>query len=409
MELLPLEVLPAAGVGDLIAGVLPDLADDHGVGVRFLHGGAELFNELVGELVRHIQPPARGPGPEPALHDGILSGDDIVYVVRAVLPDVGQGADAPPGVIGPGPVAELEPVVIGAVLALGRAQGGIEAVGVEVDALGAGVVKHAVQQNPDALFPGLGAKAREILLRAQHGVDFRIVRRVVAVVGGGLENGAEVKGGDAQGRQVVQVGGHARQGAAEEVPVLHLAVLRPPGGEVVPVLVHPAFSNKPRRVREVQTAVAVREDLIGHPLAEPGGGAALLIDGELPGNGVPRAAVAGLVQKAAGAVVPPEAEPVPRQLRRLEGDEGEGEDGPVLLKAGKGQLRLHLVPGELPADDDGAVGEPLAGEGAAGEGPLLPAEEGAIGLLVPGIAGVEDGRCVHGKNSLFVKIRGSNK
>jgi hypothetical protein len=173
--------------------------------------------------------------------------------------------------------------------------------------------------------------------------------------------------------------------------------------------VHPAFSNEPRRVREVQTAVAVREDLIGHPLAEPGGGAALLIDGELPGNGVPRAAVAGLVQKTAGAVVPPEAEPVPRQLRRLEGDKGEGKDGPVFLKAGKGQLRLHLVPGKLPADDDGTVGEPLAGEGAAGEGPLLPAEEGAIGLLVPGIAGVEDGRCVHGKNSLFVKIRGSNK
>ena len=271
------------------------------------------------------------------------------------------------------------------------------------------MVEHAVQQDADAPLRRLGAEGPEILLRAQHGINFRVVRRVVAVVGRGLKNGAEVEGGNAQGLQVVQMGGHARQGAAEEVPVFDLAVLRLPGGGVVPVLVDPAAADKPLRAGEAQTAVAVRKNLIGHALAKPGGGAAFLINRELPGDGFPLAAVTSLVQEAPGAVVPPEAEPVPGQFRRLEGNQGEGKAGPVLLEAGEGHLRLHLVPGKFPADDDRTMGESLAGQGAAGEGPLLPAGEGAVGLLVPGIAGVKDGRCVHEKNSLFVKIRGSNK
>ena len=316
-------------------------------------------HKVVGQLVGHVQPPAGGPGPEPALDDGVLALDDVVHVVRAVLPDVGQGADAPPGVVGPGPLAEAEPVIVGAVLALGRAHGGIEAVGVEIDALGAGVVEHAVQDHPDPLLPGPGAEGPEVRLRPQQGVDLRVVRRVVAVVGGGLEDGAEVDRGDAQGLQVVQVGGHARQGPAEEVPVLDLAALGPPGGGLVPVLVDPAVADHAGGVGRGEAAVAVREDLIGHALAKPGGGVALLIDRQLPGDGLTLAAIAGLVQEAAGAVVPPETEPVPHQLRRLEGDEGDGEAGPVLPEAGEGHLRLHLVAGELPAEDDGAVGEAL--------------------------------------------------
>ncbi len=61
--------------------------------------------------------------------------------------------------------------------------------------------------------------------------------------------------------------------------------------------------------------------------------------------------------------------------------------------------------GKLPADDDGTVGKPFVGEGTAGEGPLLPTGKGAIGLLAVSVAGVEDGRNVHSKNSLFVGLR----
>ena len=271
------------------------------------------------------------------------------------------------------------------------------------------MVEHAVQQDADAFFFRLGAEVPKVLPGAQHGVDLCVIRRVVAVVGGGLKNRAEVKGGDPQGRQVVQMGGHARQGPAEKVPVLDLPFLRPPDGAVVPVLVDPAVPDEARGVRRLQTAIAVRKNLIGHPLAKPGGGGALLINGELPGDGFPLAAVAGFVQEAPGAVVPPEAEPVPDQFRRLKGDEGEGEEGPAVLKAGEWHLRLHLMTGKLPADDDGAVGKALAGKRAAGEGPRLPAGKGAVGFLALSVAGVKDGRCVHGKNSLFVKIRGSNK
>ena len=409
MELLPQQVLPAAGVGNLVAGVLPDLPQDHGVRVRLLHGGAELFDELIGQLVGHVQPPAGGPGPQPALHNGVLPGDDIVHVVRAVLPDVGQGADAPPGVVGPRPLPELEPVVVRTLLTLGGPQGGVKAVGVEVDALRARVVEHAVQNYPDAPLFRLGAEIFKILLGAQHGVDPGVVRRVVPVVGGGLEDGAEVDGRDPQGLQVVQMGGHPRQGPAEEVPVFDLPALGPPGGALVPVLVYPAVADEPGGIGVGQAAVAVREDLIGDALAEPGGSAALLVDRQLPGHRLALAVIAGLVQEAAGAVVPPEAEPVPGQLRRLEGNQGDGETGPVLPEAGKGHFGLHLVSGEFPVDDDGTVGEALDGQGAAGKGPGHPAGKRAIGGFALGVAGVEDGRCVHEKNSLFVKIRGSRK
>ena len=194
--------------------------------------------------------------------------------------------------------------------------------------------------------------------------------------------------------------GHPRQGPAEEIPVFHLAVFRLPDRAVVPVLMDPPVPHEPRRVRNVQPAIAVWEDLIRHALAKPGGGMRFLVNGELPGDNLPLAAVPGFVQETAGAVVPPEAEPVPHQLRRLKGKKGEGEAGPVLLKAGEGHFRLHLVPGKLPPDDDGAVGESLPGEGTAGKGPSLSAGKGAVGLLALSVAGVKDGRCVHGKKLL---------
>ena len=192
MELAAQEIPPAAGVGNFIAGILPDLTQDQGVGVRFFHSGPELFNELAGKLVRHVQTPAGGPGPKPALHHGVFPLDNIIHVIRAILPDVGQRVDAPPGVVGVGPPAELEPVVVGTVLTLGCSQGGVEAVGIEVDALRSGMVEHAVQQDADAPFLCLGAEVPEILFSAQHRVDSGIVRRVVAVVGGGFKNRAEV-------------------------------------------------------------------------------------------------------------------------------------------------------------------------------------------------------------------------
>ena len=61
---------------------------------------------------------------------------------------------------------EGKPVEIRGIGALGRACAGIEAVGVEVAALRAGVVEYTVQNHTDASLLCFPAKAAEILLGA---------------------------------------------------------------------------------------------------------------------------------------------------------------------------------------------------------------------------------------------------
>lgn len=84
---------------------------------------------------------------------------------------------------------EAVPAEVGRVGALGRAQLRVEAIGVEVAAVGAGVVEHAVQNDADAPGVGLPAQGTEIRLRAQQGVNGPVIRRVVAVVAVGLKMG----------------------------------------------------------------------------------------------------------------------------------------------------------------------------------------------------------------------------
>ena len=158
------------------------------------------------------------------------------------------------------------------------------------------MVKHAVQNHPDAPRLCLGAEGLKILLAAKHRVDFRVVRRVVAVGGGGLENGAHVQSRDAQRRQLVQLGGDARQGTAEKVPVAHLAVrIRPPDRRFLPLLVYPAVSHQALRLGNGQAAEPIWENLVHRAAAVPIGHPLGAVDGQLPREGMAVASVAGAV------------------------------------------------------------------------------------------------------------------
>ena len=295
---------------------------------------------------------------------------------------------------------EGEPVRVGAVLTLGRAHRGVKAVRVEIEALGAGVVEHAVQDHPDAQFSRLGAQGPEVLLRPQHGVDPGVVRRVVAVVGGGLKDGAEVQRGDAQIRKIRELGGDARQGPAEKVPVADLAVrVRPPLRRVRPVLVDGAAAHHADGVREGQAAETVWENLVGNAFAKPVGRRGFPVDGQLPGLYPAVVAVAGGIQDAAGAVIPPEVEVIPDQIRQRGGVDRTGEADPVSLGAVTGELDVGLRGGELPPEDQGAVVEALGGQGTAVERHAPAAGDGAEGRFALAAAGVEDKRFTHGKNS----------
>ena len=93
------------------------------------------------------------------------------------------------------------------------------------------MAEHAVQDDADAPLLRLGAKAGELLCRAQQRVGLEIVGGVVPVVGVGLEDGVEVDAGDAQVGQVGQLLADALKVSAKVVPV-QVAVLLLIGPEI---------------------------------------------------------------------------------------------------------------------------------------------------------------------------------
>ena len=123
-------------------------------------------------------------------------------VVLVVLVDVGEGVYAPPSLVLLGVADEAVPAVVFASLRLVCAWLGVSAVLVEVDAVGARVGEHAVENDGNAELFRLAAQLRELLIRAEEGVSLGVVRRVVAVVLVSLKYGVEVDAGHAELLQI---------------------------------------------------------------------------------------------------------------------------------------------------------------------------------------------------------------
>src|SRR5688572_4473032 len=76
------------------------------------------------------------------------------------------------------------------------------------------MVEHAVQHDPDATVLA-GVKQRvKCLISTQQRIDQQVVVRVIAMVRGRLEDGVEVKRGDAEVDQVVKFLDHSEEIAA---------------------------------------------------------------------------------------------------------------------------------------------------------------------------------------------------
>ena len=86
----------------------------------------------------------------------------------------------------------MEPVVVGAVLALCRAERGVLAERIEVTTVVARVVKDTVEHDTHTASVSFVAQHLEIVLRAEHGVNLLIVARIVAVVAVRLKDGTEI-------------------------------------------------------------------------------------------------------------------------------------------------------------------------------------------------------------------------
>ena len=308
------------------------------------------------------------------------------------LIDGGQCPDAPPCVVPLRPVEEGVPRVIGALPALGRTQVRVFPVGVEVLAVAAGVVEHAVQHHPHPQLAGPAAQAPEIPLRPQHGVDLLIVPGVIPMVAVGLEDGAEVEGRDPYGLQIVQLLLHPGQIAAEEVPVADLPLLV---GEVLhsllPLLVDQPVPGHAGGIGDPGAAEAVGKDLIGHPPAEPvRRGEGIVIDRLLPGRDLVLGAEALFPQPHRLPVFPPEAEAVPDELRLLRRAAGPGEHRPVPLLPGEREGRLPVALRKLLKQQQVAGGEALRPGRAEGDGNLRAAGNRAVGGLIPAVPGIKD-------------------
>ena len=100
-----------------------------------------------------------------------------------------------------------------------RADAVIPARAVEIAAVKARVVEHAVQHHAHAAPRRLSAQLAEILLRAEHRVNGLVIARIIAVVGIRLEDRVKVDRGHAQAFQIVQLLDDPAQRAPEKVVV----------------------------------------------------------------------------------------------------------------------------------------------------------------------------------------------
>ena len=383
------QVFPPPGVGDLVAAVLPDLAQEKAVRLGLVHGLANAGEEVIRQLVRHVQPPAVGPGPEPVADDGILPLINERLIAGLPLVGGGQVPDAPPGVVVRGPGMEGKPVVVGGVLALGGADGVVATLGVEVAAVPAVVVEDSVQNHPDAVPMGLHTELAEVLLCPQHGVNAAVVAGIVAVVGAGLKDGAEVQGLHPQLRKIRQLLPDAGQISAEEVPAVLAVLIRQIVRDVLPVFVEAAARGHFCHVRQPGAPKAVREDLIGEPLPKPaGGGGGGVVDRHLPEvPGFP--APAGSVQIPDAAVRPGETEGVPAELRLLRGRESHRKALPLPVPSLRQQLPLLLQPGELLPEQQRTADEALPRLRPDMQGNALPAGHRPEGEFAQRAAGIK--------------------
>ncbi len=299
-------------VGDLMAGVLPDLAQDHRVVLDRADGLTQAAQIVHRQFVRHVQPPAGSPALDPALHNAALA-QKVFLQLGVFLVQAGQGLDAPPALIIVRPLSELVPVLPDGILVPVGSAALIAAVKVEILAVRPGVAEHAVQHHMDAQPARLGAQVFKVLFGAQHRVHLLVVARVVAVVGAAFENGVQVQNGDPEAFEIGQLHLDPLEGAAEKVQaviVLDLHRVHPAQGNVVPVLVdQEIFAVRTGPAGPIE---AVREDLVHDAFAQVFGRPILrVVDGDLKRPWLRAGGHADAAQTVPGvAVVFPGAVPV---------------------------------------------------------------------------------------------------
>ncbi len=128
----------------------------------------------------------------------------------------------------------------------------------------------AVQDDAHPQGVSRAAEGAEVRLGAEHGVHLLVVRRVIAVVGPGLDDGVQVEHIDAPGAQLRQLPPDASEIAAEKVAVRDLALgVGPPVRLLAPGVVDAVGLQLAREVAGSGAVKPVGEDLVEHRALRP--------------------------------------------------------------------------------------------------------------------------------------------
>ena len=258
------EILSPGSVADLVGGILPHLAQQQRLRVQLLEALAEQGDEVVGQLVGHVQTEAIGAQAHPVGNDAILSCDDVLQKSRVHLIDAGEGVDAPPGGVAVGVLLEIKPTAVGGI-GVTDCTVSEDMVAVKVHAVAAGVGEHAVQNHLHTQLVGVGTQGGKVLLGPQHGIGTHVVGSVIAVIGKRHGDGVEIDDVHMHPFEIGQLFPNSPQISAEKVVVQHLSVLVGEiMGGVVPVFVYPVGLQFLGQITGARAKKAIGKDLIHH-------------------------------------------------------------------------------------------------------------------------------------------------
>ena len=287
------------------------------------------------------------------------------------------------------PVVEGVPAVVGGFLGIVRAHGRERALPVKVQAVGAGVRIHAVQNDPDAPLVGSVAESGKIRLGAEKRVGGFVVAGVVAVAGKTLGNGVEVENGDAKTGDVVHFLGDAPEIAAEKVVVQNLTVgSRLPVHLIVPVLMNGVGLQLSGQVGLAAGVEAVGKYLINGRALRPVRG------GEIRGDAAQLPEVTGLHVGVVSLLEQAEAAALSIDDEIVEKQAGEGDGKLPLENVIRALFHLEcqssiLRPGAvLVIKDAGDLRRQDGGGNMDMQGADLPRRQGSEGGLELGLLAV---------------------
>ena len=252
-------------VRNLYRRVFPNLAYDEHILALALDTRAKFVRKIDGQFVHDVESPTLYADFRPLVDDAVVTQNQIAKSFRALVDGRHDGA-TPPARVFVGIFCEIIPVEVRRLFALVCAQIGVRSLFVEILAVRTRVVKHAVEHNFYALFVGFFYEIFKLFFRAEQGIYFQIIPRIVAVIRARLEHGRKVNQSYAERLKIIEFRDYTLDIAAEKVVRAVISAVFGDIGAFIPVGVQSASFGK-RFVADF--AKPVGKYLIGYALFCP--------------------------------------------------------------------------------------------------------------------------------------------